>query len=168
MSTLYDVLQAKVDDVEIVLQLVYLFYKILYYPQSRKAIINHERLVTCILDMVIDPCEDIRRFANLCVDIILEASDDWKDRVLERRFMICNHYWLLFLEGGAEALMRDDHEELPEETSEDYFHQEHPYLGAEFGADWDMQQNMYSLKDYDDYNEINGYNFMDSSSMYDE
>ena len=58
----------------------------------------------CLLDLVIDPTEQIRRFANLAVDIISEVSSEWRDKVLETS----NHYWLELVNNGGLPFQQDD------------------------------------------------------------
>jgi hypothetical protein len=107
-SKLFDVLFEKNDDVEIILHLTVLFYRMLLYEDSRGSIVENEKLVICLLDLVIDPNEQIRRYANLAVDIISEVSPEWRDKVLERRFETANHYWLEFVNNGGLPFQQDD------------------------------------------------------------
>ncbi len=152
VQKLYDILCAKRDDVEIVFQLVYLCYKLVYHTASRNSVIQNERLVGCLLDLVVDPNEEIRRFANLTVDIILEASVEWHDRIRERRFAACNYYWLQFLEGNNpfedEERSAQSNRSQDFSQSQDYYDQFADYNGGGWAPASSME-HLHTLSDYD-------------------
>ena len=155
---LYDVLCDKRDDVEIVLQLVYLFYKLVYHESSRHSVVQHERLVSCILDLVVDPNEKICLFANLCVDVIMEHSDEWQERILERRFATCNYYWLQFLQGNnpfdeEEVSVQDRSRAEDFNLSGDYYDQFADYSGWD-PSHYEQMEQMHTMindRDVNDY-----------------
>ncbi len=98
---IYDVLNEKTEDVDMVLQLVYTVYKLLLLPQPRELIIRHDMLTLCILDLVVDPAPLIRDFSNLSLDIIMEHDEEWRSKIREKRFEACNQEWLEFIRGGG-------------------------------------------------------------------
>lgn len=61
---LYELLNEKAEDVEIVLQLLYTTYKLLLHEPSRLSVIAHEPFANCLLDLVVDPEPQIRILAN--------------------------------------------------------------------------------------------------------
>lgn len=107
-------------DVEIVLQLLFTVFKLLLNEGTRAAVIAHERLAGCVLDLVGDPHPDIRRFANLSLDIIMvlqcqlaahsvrvqDNDASWRNRVRDKRFIACNREWLAYIEqhGGVSTV----------------------------------------------------------------
>lgn len=52
-----------------------------------QAVIAHDRLCACILDLVVDPHPDIRSLANMCLDIIMVRS------ALLRFLLLCCGAW---------------------------------------------------------------------------
>jgi hypothetical protein len=54
-----------------------------------------------LLDLVVDPCEEIRQFANLSLDIIGESDEEWKEKIRDQRFELVNRHWIDAMNSGA-------------------------------------------------------------------
>jgi hypothetical protein len=151
VSKLLELLYEKNDDVEIVFHIVYLLYKLLLTEESREVIVENDKLVFCLLDLCIDQNEQIRHFANLAVDIIFETSEEWHEKVLERRFETCNYFWLEFVNnGGVPDTSYDEHDGFVQvsggEGEDSYYDEsyEHPGHSGEFSAQHGRYDSMYS------------------------
>lgn len=108
VNKLHDVLNEKNEDVDIVLQLVYAIFKMLLHQQSRNSVIKHHNFTNCLLDLVIDPNEQVRNLANLSLDIIMEHDEGWRTKIREKRFEMCNREWIDFIQnGGVPQFERD-------------------------------------------------------------
>jgi hypothetical protein len=69
-------------------------------------IIWYEKLVVCLLDLVIDPAEQIRCYANLAdVHHQRGLSSEWLDKVV---LETANHYWLELVKNGGLPFQQDD------------------------------------------------------------
>jgi len=58
-------------DEDITLQAVFAIFKLLLHEESRRAVTRHESLSETILSLVVDPHHEIRKFAHMCLDIIV-------------------------------------------------------------------------------------------------
>jgi hypothetical protein len=77
-------------------------------PEPCQAVCKHEQITLSVLDLVVDASALVRDFANLVLDLIMEADEEWRDNIREKRFEICNREWLDFLKGtsSVQALAR--------------------------------------------------------------
>jgi hypothetical protein len=98
---LFDILQDKSDDVDLVLQCIYTLYKMAMLREPRQQICKHDQLTLSVLDLVVDPNPSIRDFSNMVLDIIMEEDEDWRAKIREKRFEACNREWLDFIHGGG-------------------------------------------------------------------
>jgi hypothetical protein len=159
-SKLFDILVNKRDDIEIVLQLVYLFYKLLVNESSRGAVVQNHHLCECVMDLVVDPNPQIQHFADLCLDIISESTEEWRQIVLEQRFARCNYDWIQFSDSGSNPFEDDEHMMLQHDSmrSQDSFNMmsgEYYDQFADYGDGWDpsqysgFEQNIHHVNEYD-------------------
>jgi len=103
VSLLYEILNARADDADLVLQVTFTLLRLLLTKESREAVLSHERLCVCLLDLVLDPSEEIRSVANSALDVIMEHDVEWRDRVCERRFEVYNREWLHYIANADDA-----------------------------------------------------------------
>ncbi len=82
---LFDILNEKLDDVDIALQTIFVVHRLLCHPGSREAVIAHDRLTALILDLTLDPEVLVRQLANLCLDIVNEYDSSWRERIILKR-----------------------------------------------------------------------------------
>jgi hypothetical protein len=72
-------------------------------PEPCQAVCKHEQITLSVLDLVVDASALVRDFANLVLDLIMEADEEWRDNIREKRFEICNREWLDFLKGASSS-----------------------------------------------------------------
>jgi len=104
IDSLYKLLNEKIEDLDMVIHIVFTIFKLLLHPQSRTAIIMHHHLPLCLLDLVVDPSAEVRHLSNLCLDIIMEIDDSWRQRIKEKRFEAFNREWLEFIHQNGASL----------------------------------------------------------------
>jgi kinesin-associated protein 3 len=97
---LHDLLHDKQHDEDMTVQLVYTIFRFLLLDDTRDAILRHELFPNSLLDLVLDPNIEVRRYAHLCLDIIMDNDEEWRDRLRDKRFEICNREWLDFMSGN--------------------------------------------------------------------
>jgi hypothetical protein len=89
-----DVLHDKQEDEDLLLQTLFAVFKLLVHNESRAAVTRNQALCDSLLDMVADPNAEIQRFANMCLDVIMDGDSASRDRLRERRFVAYNGEWL--------------------------------------------------------------------------
>lgn len=138
---LYDVLNEKNGDVDIILQGVFTIFKLLLQPQSRDAIIKHEMLTNKLLEYVIDANVTIRHYSNMSLDIIMEHDEDWREQIREKRFQGSNQQWIEFMQNGGVP---------PEHVTENYdefYDTQYGYAQDNHPTMWENHQYMHEMGD---------------------
>lgn len=94
VHTLYTTMVEKGSDPEMVLQIGYVFLKLLIHEGSRDVILEHADLIKSMLSLVADPVPHIRDVANMCLDVIMDFNESWRDRIRDSRFDTLNREWI--------------------------------------------------------------------------
>ena len=68
----------------------YAFFHLLQAPEPRYALLQQTQLVIYLLDLLLDKCEAVRRMANLCLDVVIEA-EEYQDAVALNNAMASLH-----------------------------------------------------------------------------
>ena len=71
IRALTQLLTDKIEDLDIVVHIVFTLFKFLLHRETREAIMLHQHLTDCLLDLVVDPSPEVRHLANMCLDIIM-------------------------------------------------------------------------------------------------
>lgn len=109
------IVRQKMEDVDLVFSVVFLWFKMLLHDSSRLTLMQHQRLcavenffcrlltflcsslaecVPLILHLVADPSAEIRLFSLACLDIISDTDDHWREQILTQRFETFNKEYI--------------------------------------------------------------------------
>ncbi len=103
VPSLMDMLKAKQEDDEIVLQIVYVWNKLLYYPATRDMIMQHTQAISYLLDLIHDKNAAIRGVVASALDIVAEFSAEWAQQIKTKKFIFHNQQWIeMILDGAAQ------------------------------------------------------------------
>jgi len=109
LQSLAEALDHKQEDDEIVLAVVFAFYRLLFNADAREVILTETQLVTTLLDLLGDKNAAIRRHASLALDLVMEhdTTGHWPLRIRDRKYRMHNQEWL-------DAVEEDDVEQYEE------------------------------------------------------
>lgn len=62
------------DDPEIALQILYVFYKLLFHRISRGVLLKHQSVIRELIEFMSHPNAEIKRICNSALDIVVEVS----------------------------------------------------------------------------------------------
>lgn len=99
VQNLMELLAARQEDDEMVLQIVFVFYKLLYYAASRKLIMTHPKTIAYLIDLMYDKNQEIKRVCNAALSIVMQYDDDWAVKIRDRRFEAHNEEWINAMQG---------------------------------------------------------------------
>ena len=94
LESLIDLLKAKQEDDEIVLQVVYVFHQLCVHEETRKFVIQDTDAVAYIIDLMHDKNPEVQRVCDKTLDIISQFDDSWSERVMREKFRFHNAQWL--------------------------------------------------------------------------
>ncbi|KAL5275601.1 KIFAP3 family protein [Megaselia abdita] len=89
--SLIDLLKAKQEDDEIVLQIVYAFQQILKHESTRNYMIKETESPAYLIDLMHDKNSEIRKVCDFCMDIIALTDSDWATRIK------VGFYWVIIV-----------------------------------------------------------------------
>jgi len=191
LPRLLEVLAEKQDDDEIVLAIIFAFYRLLFHEESREVILTETQLVTHLLEMLCDKNMAIRQQSSLALDMVMEHDEDgiWSVQIRERKYRMHNSDWLdaieeLDVEQYEEAMLVNEalnkmaavHDVSELEAAEaqmeaeagrsrlDY--DEHDAYGAEYGLD--MEGDVYGALSEEAYLGMGGNEESDYEDEYEE
>lgn len=102
-----ELLKAKQEDDEIVLQIVYVFQQVLRHESTRQHIIRETEAPAYLIDLMHDKNPEIRRVCDYCLDIIACTDAEWAGRIKLENFRNHNAQWL----NMVETLQEDNQED---------------------------------------------------------
>ncbi|KFM69323.1 Kinesin-associated protein 3, partial [Stegodyphus mimosarum] len=91
-------LNAKQEDDEIVLHIVYLFYQLIYHRTTRDVIIKETQIPGYLLDLMHDKNTEIRKLCDRSLEIISEYNEEWAKKIQVEKFRWHNCQWLEMIE----------------------------------------------------------------------
>uniref|UniRef100_A0A6B2EDZ3 Putative kinesin associated protein kap n=1 Tax=Phlebotomus kandelakii TaxID=1109342 RepID=A0A6B2EDZ3_9DIPT len=103
--SLIELLKAKQEDDEIVLQIVFVFQQILRNESTRNYMIRETESPAYLIDLMHDKNTEIRKVCDHCLDIIAFSDSDWASRIKLEKFRNHNAQWLTMVE------TQQDHED---------------------------------------------------------
>ncbi|XP_016921768.1 kinesin-associated protein 3 isoform X4 [Apis cerana] len=109
LLSLIELLKAKQEDDEIVLQIIYIFYQISKHDSTRDYLIR-ETAPGYLIDLMHDKNAAIRKVCDACLDVIAICDKNWAARIKVEKFRSHNQQWLEMVE----SITNDNHL-LPEE-----------------------------------------------------
>mmetsp|Transcript_511 Transcript_511/g.1643 ORF Transcript_511/g.1643 Transcript_511/m.1643 type:complete len:748 (+) Transcript_511:91-2334(+) len=87
------------DDPEIALQILYVFYKLLFHRCSRSMLLKHQSVLRELVEFMSHPNAEIKRICNAALDIVVEVDDGWAEEIRARRFEAHNAKWVEAMQG---------------------------------------------------------------------
>lgn len=94
MNSLIELLKAKQEDDEIVLQVVYLFHLVCTHENTRNFVIQETDAVAYLIDLMHDKNPQVQKVCDATLDIISQIDEQWAERVQREKFQFHNAQWL--------------------------------------------------------------------------
>ncbi|XP_067001097.1 kinesin-associated protein 3 isoform X2 [Anabrus simplex] len=101
LISLIELLKAKQEDDEMVLQIIYVFYQISRHVATRDYLIKETEAPAYLIDLMHDKNTQIRKVCNACLEIIAECNKDWAERIKLEKFRWHNSQWLEMVESST-------------------------------------------------------------------
>lgn len=98
INVLIQLLNAKQEDDEIVLQIVYVFYQMIFHKTTREIIIRKTQAPAYLIDLMHDKNQEVRKVCDLTLDIIAEYDEEWAKKIQIEKFRWHNSQWLEMIE----------------------------------------------------------------------
>lgn len=125
---LIELLKAKQEDDEMVLQIVFVFQQILRNESTRDYMIKETQSPAYLIDLMHDTNPEIRKVCDYCLDIIAATNSEWATRIKLEKFRNYNSQWLEMVQAHHEEnaddtygnLDVDEYSDLPEYLPADY------------------------------------------------
>ncbi|CAH8871217.1 unnamed protein product [Trichobilharzia szidati] len=108
VHSLIGLLNAKQEDDEIVFQIVFTFFRLIYHESTRNLIVKTTQAVAYLVDLMHDKNADIRKLCDITLDIICEYESDWRIRIQTERFRWHNSQWLEMIDTSATSGLLDN------------------------------------------------------------
>lgn len=125
--SLIELLKAKQEDDEMVLQIVYVFQQVLKNESTRNYIIKETESPAYLIDLMHDKNVEIRKVCDNCLDIIAITDFNWASRIKLEKFRNHNSQWLTMVETQDTDEMQDygtvEEDDLPAYLTSDYLNQ---------------------------------------------
>lgn len=128
--SLIELLKAKQEDDEMVLQIIFVFQQILRHESTRNYMIQSTESAAYLIDLMHDKNAEIRKVCDYCLDIISAIDGEWATRIKLEKFRNHNSQWLEMVEAHREendssfyAQSTEDENDLPAYLMSDCFYQ---------------------------------------------
>ncbi|CAG2248440.1 Kinesin-associated protein 3 [Mytilus edulis] len=104
-----DECNAKQEDDEMVCQIVYVFYQMIFHESTREVIIKDTQAPAYLIDLMHDKNAEIRKVCDNTLDIIAEFDPEWAKRIQLEKFRWHNSQWLDMIETRQMDEMADQY-----------------------------------------------------------
>lgn len=128
--SLIELLKAKQEDDEMVLQIIFVFQQILKNESTRVYMIKDTESPAYLIDLMHDKNVEIRKVCDHCLDIVAFTDPEWASRIKLEKFRNHNAQWLTMVESQQEQdesqyfePIEDDDAELPPYLTSEYLDQ---------------------------------------------
>ncbi|XP_070538501.1 kinesin-associated protein 3-like isoform X1 [Ptychodera flava] len=112
IQNLIELLNAKQEDDEIVCQIVYVFYQMVFHQATREVIVKKTQAPAYLIDLMHDKNAEIRKVCDNTLDIISEFDEEWAKKIQLEKFRWHNSQWLEMVESrqmdDSDGLMYGD------------------------------------------------------------
>ncbi|XP_058806309.1 kinesin-associated protein 3 isoform X2 [Phymastichus coffea] len=100
LISLIELLKAKQEDDEMVLQIIYVFYQVSKHESTRHYLIREtgNEAPAYLIDLMHDKNPAIRKICDACLDVIALCDEDWAARIKVEKFRSHNQQWLDMVE----------------------------------------------------------------------
>ncbi|XP_055614070.1 kinesin-associated protein 3 [Uranotaenia lowii] len=146
--SLIELLKAKQEDDEMVLQIVFVFQQVLRNESTRVYMIKETESPAYLIDLMHDKNAEIRKVCDFCLDIIAITDNEWASRIKLEKFRNHNSQWLSMVETQEETddiqdygPIDDDDGDLPAYLASDYLDQCMLYQSGESNDDGESNNN---------------------------
>lgn len=161
--SLIELLKAKQEDDEMVLQIIFVFQQILRNESTRGYMIKDTEAPAYLIDLMHDKNPEIRKVCDFCLDIIAASDSEWSIRIKLEKFRNHNAQWLQMVEAHQEEndsslygqMNGDDGEDdndLPAFLPADYFFQAQQKQQSDdamtVGSSSDQMRNSSAMSSY--------------------
>eukprot|EP00794_Sanderia_malayensis_P016189 gene16189-17816_t len=119
IQDLIELLKAKQEDDEVVLQIVFVFYQMIFHQATRNVIIKETQAPAYLIDLMHDKNKEVRKVCDTTLDIISECDEEWGKKIQIEKFRWHNSQWLEMIESHINE-PEDDMNNL-------YYDEENPY-----------------------------------------
>ncbi|KAL5012631.1 hypothetical protein ScPMuIL_011182 [Solemya velum] len=107
IQCLIELLNAKQEDDEMVCQIVYVFYQMIFHVSTREVIIKDTQVPAYLIDLMHDKNAEIRKVCDNTLDIIAEFDEEWAVKIQLEKFRWHNSQWLDMVESRQLEDMND-------------------------------------------------------------
>ncbi|KYN07986.1 Kinesin-associated protein 3 [Cyphomyrmex costatus] len=105
LLSLIELLKAKQEDDEMVLQIIYIFYQIAKHDSTRDYLIRETEAPGYLIDLMHDKNSAIRKVCDTCLDVIAICDKNWAVRIKVEKFRSHNQQWLEMVESiGTDSI----------------------------------------------------------------
>nr|NP_727512.3 kinesin associated protein 3, isoform G [Drosophila melanogaster]AAF48025.4 kinesin associated protein 3, isoform G [Drosophila melanogaster]AAQ22539.1 LD13052p [Drosophila melanogaster] len=132
--SLIELLKAKQEDDEIVLQIIFVFQQILRHESTREYMIKETESAAYLIDLMHDKNEEIRKVCDYCLDIIAISDSEWAKRIKLEKFRNHNSQWLCMVESQQDQDNEQDYADQEDECDNDL----DTYLRSEYLDNCDL------------------------------
>lgn len=108
---LIELLKAKQEDDEMVLQIIFMFQQVLKNECTRNYIIKDTETPAYLIDLMHDKNQEVRKVCDQCLDIISLTDANWANRIKLEKFRNHNSQWLSMIETESSDFFNDIGEE---------------------------------------------------------
>lgn len=118
LLSLIELLKAKQEDDEMVLQIIYIFYQIAKHDSTRDYLIREtgNEAPGYLIDLMHDKNPAIRKVCDACLDVIAMCDKNWAARIKVEKFRSHNQQWLEMVESittdASNHILPDDDDSL--------------------------------------------------------
>ncbi|KAL9878918.1 kinesin associated protein 3 isoform 2-T2 [Glossina fuscipes fuscipes] len=151
--SLIELLKAKQEDDEIVLQIIFVFQQILRHESTREYMIKETESPAYLIDLMHDKNSEIRKVCDYCLDIIAISNNEWAKRIKLEKFRNHNSQWLCMVESQQHEDNNEDYNEQEEEE-----HDLNTYLRGEYLDNCDLYNSNQTNKENEDNDSNNSNN----------
>lgn len=128
MLALVELLKAKQEDDEIVLQIIFMFQQLFKNECTRNYMIRETEIPAYLIDLMHDKNIEIRKVCDYCLDIIAMSDANWATRIKLEKFRNHNSQWLTMVETQETNFISNNEMSNEEEDDENipvYYTSEH-------------------------------------------
>jgi len=152
VQVLVSLLNAKQEDDELVLQIVYVFYQMIWHEDTRNVIISHTQAPSYMIDLMHDRNSQIRNVCDNTLDIIREYDSEWERKIQFEKFKWHNSQWMDIINDKKphnNSEVMNSFDDVQGEDVHPYYHGDHDLYdlyanAAEFDEEM-MLENMSSI-----------------------
>ncbi|KAJ3159524.1 Kinesin-associated protein 3 [Geranomyces michiganensis] len=105
---LMELMIAKEDDDEMILQIIYCAYQFLLIESTRAVLLDDTEIVSYLIDLLYDRNVEIRKMCDVCLDLISEFDDEYLLKIRHQKFHYHNSEWLHRIAQSTSAASHPD------------------------------------------------------------